>query len=114
MMKTAPAPVPLSPAVFAVLLALGDGDKHGYAIMKQAHTPEGGNVKMGPGTLYGTLDRLIRDGMVEETGMTDDERRRYYRLKARGRTALAAELDRLNVAITSARTAGLLAHGGRS
>jgi DNA-binding PadR family transcriptional regulator len=112
--KTAPPPVPLSPAVFAVLLALADGDKHGYAIMQQARTPEGGSVPMGPGTLYGTLDRLIRDGMVEETGVTDDERRRYYRLKARGRAALASELDRLNAAITSARASGLLAQGGRS
>jgi DNA-binding PadR family transcriptional regulator len=114
MMKTASSLAPLSPAVFAVLLALADGDKHGYAIMKQARTPEGGNLQMGPGTLYGTLDRLIRDGMAEETGVTDDERRRYYRLKARGRAALAAELDRLNAAITSARASGLLAHGGRS
>ncbi|MGB6830437.1 MAG: PadR family transcriptional regulator [Terracidiphilus sp.] len=114
MMNTAPRPVPLSPAVFAVLLALADGDKHGYAIMKQARTPQGGSVPMGPGTLYGTLDRLIRDGMVEETGMTDDERRRYYRIRDKGCTALAAELDRLNSAIVSARKAGLLAHGGRS
>jgi DNA-binding PadR family transcriptional regulator len=100
--------------VFAVLLALAEGDKHGYAIMKQARTPEGGGVPMGPGTLYGTLDRLMRDGLVAESGLSDDERRRYYRLKAKGRAALAAELGRLNAAVASARALGLLAHGGRS
>ena len=114
MRKEAPAVNPLSPAVFAVLLALADGDKHGYAIMKLAATAPGGGVQMGPGTLYGTLDRLMRDGLVEETGLSDDERRRYYRLKAKGRAALAAELERLNAALGSARKLGLLPHGGRS
>lgn len=99
--------------MFAVLLALADGDKHGYAIMKQARTAEGGGVQMGPGTLYGTLDRLMRDGLVEESGMSDDERRRYYRLKARGRAALAAELERLRAAVAAGRKLGLLPHGGR-
>jgi DNA-binding PadR family transcriptional regulator len=107
-------PPPLTPAVFAILLALAEGDKHGYAIMKEARTPRGGGVNMGPGTLYGTLDRLMRDGMIEETGLSDDKRRRYYRLKALGSTTLAAELERLNAAVTSARSMGLLAPGGRS
>jgi DNA-binding PadR family transcriptional regulator len=101
------SPPPLTPAVFAILLALAEGDKHGYGIMKEARTPQGGGVNMGPGTLYGTIDRLIRDGMIEE-------RRRYYRVKALGRTTLAAELERLNAAVTSARSLGLLAPGGRS
>lgn len=105
---------PLTPAVFAILLALADGDKHGYAMMKSARTPEGGGVPMGPGTLYGTLDRLMRDGLVEETGVTDDERRRYYRLKAAGRAALATELGRLDAAVASGRALGLLADGWRS
>ncbi len=105
---------PLTPAVFAILLALADGDKHGYAIMKDARTPQGGGISMGPGTLYGTIDRLMRDGLVEESGLSDDERRRYYRLKARGRKTLAAELDRLDAAVTSARSLGLLARGGKS
>jgi DNA-binding PadR family transcriptional regulator len=108
------SPAPLTPSVFAVLLALAEGDKHGYAIMKEARTPAGGGVNMGPGTLYGTLDRLMRDGLVEETGLTDDERRRYYRLKALGRTTLATELERLEAAVTSARSMGLLANRGRS
>jgi DNA-binding PadR family transcriptional regulator len=107
-------PPPLTPAVFAVLLALADGDKHGYAIMKEVRTPQGGGVAMGPGTLYGTLDRLIRDGLVEESGASDDERRRYYRLKAQGRSSLAAELGRLDAAVASARSLGLLPHRGRS
>jgi DNA-binding PadR family transcriptional regulator len=105
---------PLTPAVVAILLSLADGDKHGYAIMKEARTPAGGGIAMGPGTLYGTLDRLMRDGLVEETGLTDDERRRYYRIKALGRTTLAAELTRLEATVTSARSLGLLPNGGRS
>jgi DNA-binding PadR family transcriptional regulator len=108
------SPTPLTPAVFAILLALADGDKHGYAIMKEARTPEGSGVAMGPGTLYGTLDRLIRDGLVQESGISDDERRRYYRLKALGRATLAAELERLDAAVASARSQGLLPHRGRS
>ena len=107
------SPTPLTPAVFAVLLALAGGEKHGYAIMKEARTPQGGSVPMGPGTLYGTLDRLMRDGLVEESGVSDDERRRYYRLKALGRTALAAELERLEAAVAAGRSIGLLAKGGR-
>ncbi len=105
---------PLTPSVFAILLALAEGDKHGYAIMKEAHTPQGGGVPMGPGTLYGTIDRLMRDGLVEETGMTDDERRRYYRLTVNGRSALASEAIRLDVAVRSARSLGLIPKGGRS
>jgi DNA-binding PadR family transcriptional regulator len=100
--------MPLTPAVFAVLLALAGGDKHGYAVMKEARTPEGGGVPMGPGTLYGTLDRLMRDGMVEESGVSDDERRRYYRLTAPGRKALAGELERMDAAVRAARGLGLL------
>lgn len=104
---------PLSAAVFAVLMALAEGDKHGYAIMKAARTPEGGGIQMGPGTLYGTLDRLIRDGLVEESGVSDDERRRYYRLTGSGRLALSTEVERLHAAIGSARRLGLLPQGGR-
>jgi DNA-binding PadR family transcriptional regulator len=114
MAQTSPKPTPLSPAVFAILLALAEGDKHGYAIMKEAQAPEGGGVPMGPGTLYGTLDRLMRDGLVEETGLTDDERRRYYRLTAKGRAAVSAEVARLDGALASARSLGLIPEGQRS
>jgi DNA-binding PadR family transcriptional regulator len=113
-MPSSPSPAsPLSPAVFAILLSLAEGDKHGYAIMKDARAPQGGGVQMGPGTLYGSIDRMMRDGLVEESGMSDDERRRYYRLTAPGRTTLAAELERLDAAVSSARALGLLAQGGR-
>ena len=111
--ETAPSP-PLSPAVFAILLALAGGEKHGYAIRKEARTAEGGGVAMGPGTLYGTLDRLMRDGLVAESGMSDDERRRYYKLTGLGQTALAAEVGRLRAAVQSPQAQGVLAEGGRS
>ena len=95
--------LPLTPAVFAILLALSQGDRHGYAIMKQAALPAGGEIKLGPGTLYGTLDRLTRDALVEETGLTDNERRRYYRLTELGNRVLAAETSRLSAALKAAR-----------
>jgi DNA-binding PadR family transcriptional regulator len=110
---TQPSP-PLSPAVLAILLSLSEGDKHGYAMMKDARLPRGGSVSMGPGTLYGSIDRMLRDGLVEESDKQDDERRRYYRLTRRGRAALASELERLDAAVASARALGLLPRGVRS
>jgi DNA-binding PadR family transcriptional regulator len=110
---TAPA-APLSPAVFAILLSLAEGEKHGYLIMKDARTPQGGGIQMGPGTLYGSLERMMRDGLVEESGASDDERRRYYRLTHLGQTVLETELERLDAAVASARSLGLLPHGGPS
>ncbi len=95
--------LPLTAVVFAILLALSEKEKHGYSIMKEAALPEGGGVSMGPGTLYGSLDRMMRSGLIEETGTTDDERRRYYRLTRFGRRVLEAELLRLNRAIRSVR-----------
>jgi DNA-binding PadR family transcriptional regulator len=94
---------PLTPPVFAILLALADGEKHGYAIMQEARQ----HIPMGPGTLYGSLDRLLASGLVEETGLTDDPRRRYYRLTALGKKSLAAETDRLAQAIARARAKGI-------
>ena len=82
--------------------------------MKDALSPQGGGVRLGPGTLYGSIDRMMRDGLVEESGLSDDERRRYYRLTQLGQTALTTELARLDAAVTSARTLGLLPHGGQS
>ena len=95
--------LPLTSAVFAILLALGEGEKHGYGIMKEAAEPAGGGMKLGPGTLYGTLDRLMTQGLVEETGSTDDDRRRYYRLTRLGAQVLAAETFRLSAAVKTAR-----------
>jgi DNA-binding PadR family transcriptional regulator len=113
-MATATAPTtPLSPAVFAILLSLAEGEKHGYLIMKDALSPQGGGIRLGPGTLYGSIDRMMRDGLVEESGISDDERRRFYRLTHLGQTTLAAELARLDAAVTSARSLGLLPHGGQ-
>ncbi len=126
-MATVTAPTaPLTPAVFAILLSLAEGErtgspstgpgrwggKHGYLIMKDARAPQGGGLRMGPGTLYGSLERMMRDGLVEESGNSDDERRRYYRLTQQGHSVLAVELERLDAAVSSARFHGLLAHGG--
>ena len=105
---------PLTPAVFAILLSLAGGDRHGYAMMKDARTPEGGGIAMGPGTLYGTLERLMRDGMVVEADTSDQERRRYYRLTSSGRLALESELTRIDTAVAAARQRGLLPQRGRS
>jgi DNA-binding PadR family transcriptional regulator len=88
--------------------------KHGYLIMKDARSPQGGGIQMGPGTLYGSLDRMMRDGLVEESGVSDDDRRRYYRLTNHGHAALAAELNRLDATVSSARLLGLIPQGGRS
>jgi DNA-binding PadR family transcriptional regulator len=109
----APA-APLSPAVFAILLSLSEGEKHGYGIMKDACTPQGGGVRLGPGTLYGSLDRMMRDGLVAESGASDDERRQYYHLTTLGHSVLAVELSRLDAAVASARSLGLLPTGDRS
>jgi DNA-binding PadR family transcriptional regulator len=94
------ARVPLTPAVFYILVALADGDRHGYAIMQEASKRSGGTVRLGPGTLYGAISRMLRDGLIEESEerpdpKMDDSRRRYYRLTGQGGRALAAEANRL-------------------
>jgi DNA-binding PadR family transcriptional regulator len=92
-------PHPLTPAVLHILLALSTHERHGYAIMKQVERESGGKVKMGPGTLYGSLGRMMSAGLIREADARvdpamDDERRIYYRITASGQTALAAELER--------------------
>jgi DNA-binding PadR family transcriptional regulator len=89
----------LTPAVFYILLALAGGDKHGYAIMKQVKQDSKGKLKMGNGTLYGSIKRMLTDGLIEEAGdrldpTLDDERRRYYTLTEGGRQAFKAEMQR--------------------
>jgi DNA-binding PadR family transcriptional regulator len=111
-MSTTPH-LPLTAAVFAILLALADGEKHGYAIMQEAALPAGGAISLGPGTLYGTIDRLIRDALIEETGLTDDARRRYYRLTALGHAVLTAETSRLAASLRTARSR-TVARGARA
>src|SRR5690242_21235267 len=98
-METTSPLIPLTPAVFYILLALAGGEKHGYEIMKQVKQDSSGQVKMGTGTLYGSLKRMLADGLIEVAGdrpdpALDDERRRYYRLTERGRRAFTAELQR--------------------
>jgi len=105
--------LPLTPAVFAILLALAGSEKHGYAIMKEAATGEGGGVSMGPGTLYGSLDRMMRAGLVEETGLTDNERRRYYRITSLGTEVFRAEASRLAEMMTAVQRKAETKSAGR-
>ena len=105
---------PLTPAVFFILFALAEGEKHGYAVMQQVAVLSDGKFRMGPGTLYTTVQRLLELSLIEETATEAGGRRRYYRLTRLGQSALAAELERLDAAVTSARSLGLLPHGGRS
>ena len=109
--------LPLTPAVFHILLALADGSKHGYGIMKEVEAITEGQVTMGPGTLYGTIKRLLASGLIEETGERpdpelDDERRRYYRLTGFGRDVLAAETQRLSDLVIVARRKRLIGTEG--
>ena len=94
---------PLTPAVLHILLALADGGKHGYAIMKQVETESDGSVRMGPGTLYGSLLRMSSAGLVEEIEEADDERRRFYRLTNLGQGSLLTELARLEQVVAMAK-----------
>ena len=91
--------LPLTPAVLHILLALSTEERHGYGIMKQVERESRGKVKMGPGTLYGSIGRMMDAGLIRESDKRrdpamDDERRIYYAITGLGRTALAAELDR--------------------
>jgi DNA-binding PadR family transcriptional regulator len=96
----------LTPAVFHILLALAGGESHGYGILKAVLEQTGGEVRLGPGTLYGTLQRLMEQGWVVESGKPvhlADERRRYYRLAPGGRAALEAEVGRMDTLVRAAR-----------
>ncbi len=102
---------PLTPAVVHVLLALADGDRHGYGIGKEVLRLTDQRVRLGPGTLYGTLQRLIECGWVAESpgpAGGANERRRYYRLTRDGRQALEAEVERMDRLVRSARGQRLL------
>ena len=105
--------LPLTPAVFHVLLALMEEDKHGYAILQSITRRTGGQVRMGTGTLYGIIKRLLADGWIEESDerpdpSLDDERRRYYRLTRLGAQVASAEAERMAQLVTAARRQGLL------
>ena len=104
--------LPLTPAVFHILLALAEGDRHGYEIMKEVEAATRGVVKMGPGTLYGTIKRLLEQGLINESGERpdpdeDDERRRYYHLTAVGRSVLETEARRYEQLVKAARSKGV-------
>ena len=103
--------LPLTPTVFHILLALADGEKHGYAIMQEVEAHTGGAMRMGPGTLYGSIQRMIDAGLIEEfsrRSSDDDDRRRYYRMTAFGRRVLDLELARLRAVIEIAREKNLI------
>jgi DNA-binding PadR family transcriptional regulator len=111
--KDAEEQLPLTPPVFHILVALSDGERHGYAIMRQVAEETGGALQLGPGTLYGCLQRMLAAGLVEESEkrpdpQLDDERRRYYRISAFGTRVVKAEARRLSAAVTSARARRLL------
>jgi DNA-binding PadR family transcriptional regulator len=108
-------PTPLSPATFHILLALATAPRHGYGIMKQAEQDSRGSLRLGPGTLYGTLKRLLETGHVQEADeqtdpSLDDQRRRYYRITPTGQAALSLELERLDRVVQTAQHHGLLPH----
>lgn len=120
MARNAEPGTPLTPAVLHILLALAGGERHGYAIMKQVEADSRGAVKMGPGTLYGSLKRMLDAGLVQESARRidpelDDERRVYYRISGAGSKALARELARYGQLVALARARNLLpalfAHG---
>lgn len=108
----ADALLPLPPASFHVLIALSDGERHGYAILQEVAVRTGGEVKLGAGTLYRTIQRLLEQGLIAEAAERpdpelDDERRRYYRITRLGEDAARAEAGRLSRLVAMARRSGL-------
>ena len=104
--------LPLPQAVFQILVALADHDRHGYAIMQDVAARTDGALKLSPGTLYGSIKRMLEDGLIVEIDARpgpdeDDERRRYYRITQLGRDLAQAEADRLTVLLRQARAVGL-------
>ena len=119
-MKTeAPDPesmLPLTAATFHILLALADQERHGYGIILEVEARTGGALRLGAGTLYGSLKRMLEQGLIEETEERPDvelgdERRRYYRLAPLGRSVALAEARRLEALVQLARTKRVLGSG---
>ena len=103
--------------MFHILLALADKERHGYEIMREVDERSEGKVRVGPGTLYGSIKRMLSDGLIEELDERpdpelDDERRRYYRLSELGRRIAVAEAQRLERLVKSARSKKLLSPRG--
>jgi len=104
---------PLSAAAFSILLALSDGEKHGYAILREVSERSDGAVRMLPGTLYNLLKRMLEDGWIEELAERpdpemDDERRRYYRLTGLGEKIASLEAERMAKLVRAAQKLGLV------
>jgi DNA-binding PadR family transcriptional regulator len=105
--------LPLPTAVFHILIALADRDRHGYSIMQDVAARTGGKVQLSAGTLYSSIRRMLEQGLIEELAdspdpSNTDERRRYYRLTRFGKRAAAAEVDRLDAMVKQARATGLV------
>src|ERR1043166_2288082 len=104
---------PLTSAMFNVLITLADGDKHGYAILKEVEEQTAGEVQLSTGTLYGIIKRLLAEGLISElrtrpAAALDDHRRRYYRLTEEGRHLAVAEAERLEKLLARARSKQLI------
>jgi DNA-binding PadR family transcriptional regulator len=104
------AHLPLTPIVLHILLALAEGERHGYAIAQEIETATSGRVRAGPGTMYGSIQRMLTAALIEEvaTRAADDDRRRYYRTTTLGRRVLELELERLVDVVAIARGKSLL------
>jgi DNA-binding PadR family transcriptional regulator len=105
--------LPLPTAVFHILVALADRDRHGYSIMQEVAARSAGKVQLSPGTLYSSIRRMLEQGLIEELAespdpSSTDERRRYYRLTRFGRRAAAAEAERMTSLLSQARATGLV------
>lgn len=104
--------LPLTPAVLNILLALADGELHGYAILREVSQRTGGRMRLGPTTLYRSIRQMLERGWISESGERpdpelDDERRRYYRLTDFGRRVAIAEVERLEILVSTAQEKGL-------
>jgi len=111
--------LPLTPSMFQVLIALADGEKHGYAIIKEVSRRTGGKMLLSAGTLYALIRRFVAEGVVQETAerpdpALDDERRRYYRLTEFGRAVARAEAERMETALEMARIKHLIPEKGNA
>ena len=104
--------LPLPVATFHILVAVADQDRHGYAIMQDVAARTNGALRLSPGTLYGSIKRMLEEGLIDELGARqrpdeDDERRRYYRITALGRSVAQAEAARLTTLLRQAKAVGL-------
>jgi DNA-binding PadR family transcriptional regulator len=112
-LRDSEAPLSLTPTMFHILLALADVERHGYGIMQEVEARTDGKVKLGPGTLYGSIKRMLAEGLIKESEErpepeTSDERRRYYRLTSLGRRVTIAEAQLLARLVEVAREKNLL------